>query len=159
VAVETSVELPSIPLRIHPNCQCVTEPVVTTGRHRWDDIRWDERSGQRPRAGEIAPERTAEGDFIFYHGTSEAGAKAIMRERLIRPDDLNMVGVSTTPSQARSYAAIKKGPVLKVWVPKDEIQRLIARHEIGGSGVNQILFRPPRESGGPLRSKWEGMRL
>jgi hypothetical protein len=29
VAVETSVELPSIPLRIHPNCQCVTEPVVT----------------------------------------------------------------------------------------------------------------------------------
>jgi hypothetical protein len=28
VAVETSVELPSIPLRIHPNCQCVTEPVV-----------------------------------------------------------------------------------------------------------------------------------
>jgi hypothetical protein len=28
VAVETSVELPSIPLKIHPNCQCVTEPVV-----------------------------------------------------------------------------------------------------------------------------------
>jgi hypothetical protein len=28
VAVETSVELPSIPLRIHPNCQCVTEPVM-----------------------------------------------------------------------------------------------------------------------------------
>jgi GNAT superfamily N-acetyltransferase len=29
VAVETTVELPSIPLRIHPNCQCVTEPVMT----------------------------------------------------------------------------------------------------------------------------------
>jgi hypothetical protein len=34
VAVETSVELPSIPLRIHPNCQCVTEPVVQPRRGR-----------------------------------------------------------------------------------------------------------------------------
>jgi hypothetical protein len=29
VAVEVSVNLPSIPLRVHPNCQCVTVPVVT----------------------------------------------------------------------------------------------------------------------------------
>lgn len=28
VAVETSVELPSIPIRVHPYCQCVTEPYV-----------------------------------------------------------------------------------------------------------------------------------
>jgi hypothetical protein len=34
VAVETSVELPSIPLRIHPNCQCVTEPVVQPSKPR-----------------------------------------------------------------------------------------------------------------------------
>jgi hypothetical protein len=34
VAVETRVELPSIPLRIHPNCQCVTEPVVTPSKPR-----------------------------------------------------------------------------------------------------------------------------
>jgi hypothetical protein len=30
IAVEVSTNLPSIPLQVHPNCQCVTEPVVTT---------------------------------------------------------------------------------------------------------------------------------
>jgi hypothetical protein len=29
VAVEVSVQLPSLPLMVHPNCQCVTQPVVT----------------------------------------------------------------------------------------------------------------------------------
>jgi hypothetical protein len=28
IAVEVRTELPSIPLQVHPNCQCVTEPVV-----------------------------------------------------------------------------------------------------------------------------------
>jgi hypothetical protein len=28
IAVEVSTNLPSIPLRVHPNCQCVTEPVM-----------------------------------------------------------------------------------------------------------------------------------
>jgi hypothetical protein len=28
IAVEVSTNLPSIPLRVHPNCQCVTEPVL-----------------------------------------------------------------------------------------------------------------------------------
>jgi hypothetical protein len=28
IAVEVSTNLPSIPLQVHPNCQCVTEPVV-----------------------------------------------------------------------------------------------------------------------------------
>jgi hypothetical protein len=29
IAVEVSTNLPSIPLQVHPNCQCVTQPVVT----------------------------------------------------------------------------------------------------------------------------------
>jgi GNAT superfamily N-acetyltransferase len=29
IAVEVSTNLPSIPLRVHPNCQCVTQPTVT----------------------------------------------------------------------------------------------------------------------------------
>jgi hypothetical protein len=28
IAVEVSTNLPSIPLQVHPNCQCVTEPVI-----------------------------------------------------------------------------------------------------------------------------------
>lgn len=35
VAVEVSVNLPSIPLRVHPNCQCVTLPVVTGTPNRF----------------------------------------------------------------------------------------------------------------------------
>jgi hypothetical protein len=34
IAVEVSTNLPSIPLRVHPNCQCVTQPVVTGVKQR-----------------------------------------------------------------------------------------------------------------------------
>ncbi len=149
------------PLEIHPNCECVAEPNVTTGINSWAGIRWDERVSEQPREGEVAPERTRAGDFVLYHGTSKAGAESILRNRVITPDDLNFVGLATTPSQAQSYAAIKGGPVLRVYVSKEELQQFIAKHEIGGTGRNQLLFRPPRTpgGGGPLKPEWEGIRV
>lgn len=35
IEVEVSVQLPSVPLTVHPNCQCVTQPVVSGVRDRF----------------------------------------------------------------------------------------------------------------------------
>ena len=57
IAKEVSVNLPELPLNIHPNCKCVTVPVVGTRKWYWKDR--DARFGiQTPKAVEtsgIAP--------------------------------------------------------------------------------------------------------
>lgn len=70
VAVEVSVQLPSLPLHIHPNCQCVTQPVVTgvpnrfplaTGAERFARMSKEEQdeglgpeAAEKVRTGELA---------------------------------------------------------------------------------------------------------
>lgn len=96
----------------------------------WHLSTWDER--------DQSPERTPEGDYIFYHGTSPEGAESIRQEGMIRPDDMNVVGLSTTPGQAQAYAAMKKGPVLRIIVKADDLAQFKIQREIGGSGRNQF---------------------
>jgi hypothetical protein len=87
IAVEVSVNLPSIPLRVHPHCQCVTVPVVTgapnnfplpSGQQLFERKTPEEQdemlgpeAAERVRSGEVSladmvaesPQATAE-DFI-----------------------------------------------------------------------------------------------
>ena len=55
-------------------------------------------------------------------------------------DDFNMVGVTTTPGAAQTYAVMKGGPVLRLVVDRDWVASHDVRHEIGGSGKDQLLF-------------------
>ncbi len=79
VAVETSVELPSVPLLVHPNCQCVTVPVITGAPNRFplltgmeafarkDPIKQDEMLG--PEAAEKVRQGEATlKDFVQVDG-------------------------------------------------------------------------------------------
>jgi hypothetical protein len=69
IAVEVSVQLPSIPLHVHPNCQCVTQPVVVgaldrfpllTGEQRFERMSRQEQdealgpAAEKIRAGEVS---------------------------------------------------------------------------------------------------------
>jgi hypothetical protein len=109
---------------------------------------WDEWHREGPTHRDIPPERTSNGDFIFYHGTSKDHANEIIREKRIRPDDMNCVGLGTTPSAVSTYALMKsmkkkmKGGsvILRVIVKSETLANLTVGHECGGSGCNQFLF-------------------
>ena len=112
----------------------------------WQGFPWDARKGEGPRAADTPPERTPEGDFVFYHVTSSSGAAHTMAEHVIAPDGLGMVGVATTPQAAADYAATKgAGPWLRVVVKQGMLAHFIAQHEIGGSGHDQFLIFPQHD--------------
>lgn len=120
----------------------------------WDGIPFDRQTGQQPNERDTPPERTPHGEFVLYHGTSPHGAEQIISGRRLHPDDLNVVGFSTTASQAQSFAAMKHGPVLRITVPPDELGRFRVSREIGGSGRNQFLIGPKERFG-----RWDGVKL
>jgi hypothetical protein len=133
----------------------------------WDDFPFIAEYGDQARPTDTPPERTPDGDFILYHGTSKAGAAAIMGERRIRPDDLHVVGVATLPGQASIFAVMSGvkhkehlteerpiGAVLRVVVDKGWLKQHSVTHEVGGSGHDQFLIRNMR--GTPIRG-WGGI--
>jgi hypothetical protein len=120
----------------------------------WAGFPFDIRLGEAPRETDSKPERNQAGQFILYHGTSREGARRIRREKMIRPDGLNAVGLATSAFGARTYAAMKGGPVLQVTVDPLELAGLDAGHEIGGSGRDQFLLRSGHHFGA-----WPGVRV
>jgi hypothetical protein len=120
----------------------------------WHGFPFDLRLGEGPRERDSAPERTPFNDFILYHGTSELGAERIISEARLRPDDLGVVGVTTTPGAAQSFSAIKRGPVLRLTICRAWLSEQLITHEIGGSGHDQFLIHP---SGRAQLRSWEGV--
>lgn len=108
----------------------------------WDGFPFDVVTGQVPNARDTAPERTGDGDFVLYHGTSRVGADAILAERRLAPDDLGCVGVTTLPGAAQVFASMKRGEVLRLVIDKEWLSTQKAVREIGGSGRDQFLIQP-----------------
>jgi hypothetical protein len=93
IAVEVSTNLPSIPLQVHPNCQCVTEPVVTakTPRGAGEAIagqlrRWG-RSTDEARLAEAADNWTDNLEGALFEGPEIRQAlQAAIRENELSDD-------------------------------------------------------------------------
>lgn len=113
-------------------------PIISSWE--WEDVPFDKRQQEGPREADSPPERTDNGHLVLYHGTSSEGSKGILLNRHIFPDDMNRVGLCTTPGAAQVFGTMKKGPVLKVHVDPADLKGLRVQHEIGGSGSNQFLF-------------------
>ena len=153
--------------RLHPR-----DPAGRWTHRSWAGFPLDLRTGERPREeiltkwgtvsrpGDIPPERTPEGHFILYHGTSRAGADAIRGGDRIRPDDIGSVGVTTVPGQAQTFASMKgrrgtsEAVVLRLVLDKDWLAQQRVTHEIGGSGHDQFLIDHPH---GVRRRDWHGI--
>jgi hypothetical protein len=114
----------------------------TGAKRSWVGIPFDSRMGEGPGEKDETPEQTEDGFLVLFHGTSKRGAQSIRKELLIRPDNLNSVGLATSPFGARTYAVMKQGPVLRVVLDPAALAGLDAMHEIGGSGRDQLLFQP-----------------
>lgn len=124
--------------------------IAKTGE--WDQIPFAERMGEKPRERDVPPQ-TSNGRLVFYHGTSPEAAERIAQEQMLRPDDLNVVGLATTPGQAQTFGVMKKGPVLRVEIDPQDLAPFTVTHEVGGSGHSQFLVH-----GEPLR-EWQGVPL
>lgn len=75
IAVEVRVQLPSLPLRIHPNCMCVTQPVITgvpnlfplpTGQQLFERMSKGDQDKQfgPEKAGALRTGKVALGDLV-----------------------------------------------------------------------------------------------
>jgi hypothetical protein len=119
----------------------------------WQRFPWDARRGEGPLAGDTPPERTPEGDFVFYHGASSSSAAHTMAQHVIAPVQVlgRAVGVATTPEAAAMKAA---GPLLRVVVKPDTLAHYVARHEAGGSGHDQFLIARPDSA---PAAQWPGL--
>jgi thioredoxin reductase len=124
-------------------------------RRSWAWFPFSQVTGQRPNERDTAPERTDEGDFILYHGTSPQGAEAITSERRVKPDDLGAVGVTTRPGAAQVFSAMKHGSVLKLVIDMKWLRRQTAIREIGGSGRDQWLLQASYANANP--KAWSGI--
>lgn len=123
----------------------------------WVGFGWCTRSQEKHRDGDIPPERTPSGDFVFFHGTSPAAAEAIGRELRLAPDGVNAVGVGSRPEDVAVYGRLhtRVPVVLRVVIAACVVGSARIKHEIGGSGANQWLFLPPYGSCG----RWVGVPL
>lgn len=125
----------------------------------WDGFPFDERLGMRPNSSDTPPQRTPEGDFVLWHGTSRDSAANIVKEKRIRPDDLNVVGVGTHRGAVSSFSVMKgkdKGVAVRAVVDKDWlVNNAIVHREVGGSGHDQFLIQRPH---GTPRA-WDGVPI
>lgn len=136
----------------------------TTRRHAqvaamersFDGFPFDLRTGQQPNERDTAPERTSDGDFILYHGSSPAGAERIIADRELLPDDLGVVGVTTTPGAAQTFAAMKGGEVLRLVLDAGWLAQQSVMREVGGSGCNQFLVQSP-DTTVRMERRWAGI--
>lgn len=115
---------------------------------QWEDWPHRKGTGDDPHEKDTPPERTSEGDFIVYHGTSFKRAKLIIHQQQILHDDMKTVGVCTSHWAAGTYASMKamqdqsESAVLQIvldrrWFLQQELSR-----EIGGSNRDQWLIQP-----------------
>jgi len=105
--------------------------------------------------------------LVFYHGTSLKGAKNIIKDLELKPDDMGAVGLACTPYAAHGYATRKaktKGVILELRVLKKELgvtlneldksHRRYFSGEIGGLGHDEILVQQvPLQKGWTLKLK------
>jgi len=105
--------------------------------------------------------------LVFYHGTSPDGAKSIIKDLKLKPDDMGAVGLACVPYAARGYATRKaktKGVVLELRVFRKELgvtlNELDKSHrryfcgEIGGLGHDEIIVQQvPLQRGWTLKLK------
>jgi hypothetical protein len=108
IAVEVSTNLPSIPLQVHPNCQCVTEPVVAT-RSPEDVIK----------PGPYRLSLDGQDGVTAYQESSEIGAiNSILRGRGV-PEGVDLSESTIQRMMANLETAVNEaGPVgapVKVW--------------------------------------------
>lgn len=109
---------------------------------QWEGFPWYNQ--QHPLKKDVAPEKTPEGDWVIYHSTSPEGAKSIVDNRRIEPDDIDSVGFGARPEHVWVYGQMKAGPrarMVRAVVDKDWFSGQQVSHEIGGSGHSQYLFR------------------
>jgi len=111
-------------------------------------VPWPNRqgTGDDPRAGDTPPEVIG-GDYVLYHGTNMPNAEKILEIKRLFNDDLGYVGVTTTPSAAGSYAAMKASGrnnipsvVLRLVLDKNWLLSQTITRETGGSGKDQWLI-------------------
>jgi hypothetical protein len=153
VAVETSVELPSIPLRIHPNCQCVTEPVVQPRRRQpsmpqQEAIQWyetgygvDDMTALRAAGGDIT-KVSAEAQARIRNLTNVIDANAERAPTLYR-----VVDNAKLPAEIRT-ALFGRGREFRDWglsatsanqrFPADWIK---AKAQVGDAVKRPVIFR------------------
>lgn len=116
----------------------------------WEGIPWRyPSSGDYHGKEDVPPKRDANGDFIFYHGTSMNNAEKILSEKRLKHDDLGYCGVATTEQHAMIYGTMKGtrdksgSALLRVKITRkwfDDHPNTFAR-ETGGSGKNQFLIK------------------
>jgi hypothetical protein len=126
------------------------------------------RSDDRINDNDNPPQRTSNGDYIVYHGTNIINARVIFKNRQLKFDNMGVVGISTHPSRADVFGAMKAkkgvpGVVLQIVIDKGWLEAQDITREVGGSGRDQFLIHaevPPeaikdiqlaRVSGTPLK--------
>jgi len=102
--------------------------------------------GDKIHTADNPPQLTSNGDYILYHGTNMANARKIFKSRKLIRDDIGSIGISTTPSRADVFGAMKakKGNpsvVLRIIVDKEWLDSQEISREVGGSGRDQFLIR------------------
>ena len=111
-------------------------------------IPWPYRqgTGDNPREKDIPPELTAEKDYVLYHGTNIKNTRSIFKTKTLLHDDIGVIGISTTPSEAGVFAAMKTkhpnnpGTILRLVIDKNWLLQQEITREVGGSGRNQWLI-------------------
>jgi hypothetical protein len=129
----------------------------------WEGFPFRKETGEAPEEKDTPPERTKSGDFILYHGTSGKRADQILKDNHLKPDNLGVVGVATIPGQAQVFAVMSSqkdkeppgsGVVFRIVVDHKWLAKQSATREIGGSGHDQFLIRPPA---GVSAKDWKGI--
>jgi len=94
---------------------------------------------------DVPPQKTKNGDFILYHGTTDISAEEIIKTKTLKKDDIGSVGVTTTPNGARKFAGFKRKlgipTILKLTIDKEWMVKQKISHEVGGTGYNEFLIR------------------
>jgi hypothetical protein len=91
-------------------------------------------------------ERDRYGDYVLYHGTSNANAAKILRERRVKASKGWGTGFALSPGRASIYGSMKSmkdksgSTVLRLVVKKEWMEKgRVFRRETGGSGWDQFL--------------------
>lgn len=115
-------------------------------RSQWEGWPGRQGTGDDPRDADTHPERTSNGDYVFYHGTDLNTATKIIKERRIGPDNWGKAGINTTSSNAQQYASMKasatRSPstVVRLVVDRQWFQQQEVTREVGGNGRDSWLI-------------------
>ena len=66
-----------------------------------------------------------------------------MASKIVKPDDMGSVGLTTVPELAWAYGSYKGHPtVLEITIDKTWLHNQAVRHETGGPGHSAFLLKP-----------------